>query len=167
MILLLTERALQRYLLGGAQYVLDENATFSVEDKGIRIVLPSGFRIFLAVLRGQDDIEVPAPAVIASCPTATQSQQGTLTHLVDVEITLRFPVDEHANQRHLLDGFQFSCDQLQSALYQDDLPEQVTMAADGFSCLWAPGPWTQASGWIDRLRTYQFKRQLLVTPGVT
>lgn len=159
------ERALQRYLLGSAQFFVAADGNYVRTDKGLKITLRSGFGFFLSVLRGQDDVEAVAPGVIAACPSAVQLEPGTLTHLAEIEITLRYPVDEGQSQRFLLDAFEYASGQLVQALYRDDLPSLISQTEDGFTCTWAPGTWTQASGWVERLRTYQLKRQIVVVPA--
>lgn len=162
--LLKTERALQRWLLGSAAYLITGEGDYVVTDKGLKLRMASGFEFFLPVVRGQDDIELTAPCVITSCPTGRHYQTGSLTMLVDVEITLRYPADAGDVIKEPLAAFEYAAGQLAAALYRDDLPQRLSEAEELFNCQFAPGPWTEMSGFIQRLRVYTFRRQLVVSP---
>lgn len=164
-VLLKTERALRAWMLGNAAYLIASDGTYVVEENGLRIRLQSGFGFFLPVVTGQSDVEMTGPAVVCSCPSGRQVENSTLTHLVDVQVELNFPADEGQNQRYLLDAFNYAVSQLQAALYRTDFTTVLTDAESGFACLHAPGSWTQESGFTDRLRTYRFRRQLVVAPS--
>lgn len=163
-LLLRTERAFQKLLLGSAAYLVVGDGSFVVTDKGLRITLADGFTYDLPVARGQDDVEFTGPGVLCSCPSGTQVENGTRTMRVDVVIELHFPVDEGQRHRFLLDGFEYAVAQLAQALYRHDLPQLLSATENGFTVLHAPGAWTEESGFTDRLRTYRFQRPLIVAP---
>lgn len=163
-VLLKTERAIQRWVLGSAAYLIAGDGSFVVTDNGLKIRLVSGFEFDLPVMRGQDDVENSGPGVIAACAAGVQVEKGTMTHDVQVEITLRYPADEGEGLCSLLDSFEFSCDQLSQAIYRADFPAALTASLDGFTCLSSLGHWRQASGWVGRLRSYQFTGALRVAP---
>jgi hypothetical protein len=64
----------------------------------------------------------------------------------------------------MLDAFHHAVGKLQDALYRSDLETALSGVQDGFTCLHKPGPWQQASGWMDGNRTYLFSRTLDVAP---
>lgn len=163
-ILLKTERAIQRWLLGNAAYLVTGEGQYVVTDKGLKITMGDGYQFFLPVLRGQDDVEKGAPAVVVACPSARQYDRRTSTRVVDVEISLRYPADEGLNARKLLEAFEYAAEMLTGALLRTDFPEVVSTKEDGFTCQWAMEVWTEVSGWTDRFRTYAFRRPLIVMP---
>lgn len=163
-LLLSTERSLKRYLLGSAAWLVSGTGTYIVEEDGIRITLGNGFRYHLGILTGQGAAELTGPAVVCSCPSGTHVESGTRTMRVDVVIELHYPVDESHGLRHPLHAFEYAAAQLAQALYRHDFPQLLSAAESGFTVLYAPGTWTEESGFTDRMRTYRFRRQLIVAP---
>lgn len=156
---------MQRWLLGTAAYLIAADGTYVVTDKGLKIRLATGFEFFLPVIRGQDDVEVGGPAVVAACPRGTQSQPGSATRVVEIEVTLRYPADEGDHAKELLAAFEYAAAQLAAALMRDDFLERLSEHEEEFTALSYVGTWTEDSGWIERLRTYRYMRQIVVTPA--
>jgi hypothetical protein len=155
------ERALARYLLGVAPFLIAAPGEFVLTDEGARIRLSSGFEFNFAVLTGQGACEVSGPCLIALCAEAIQdnTQQFTLNHLCQLEARLKFPVDAESNlgtAAELLSCWEYAASQLVLALYRDDLAERLTANEPDFTCLYLPGPRAQTSGFEaeDRLRVF-------------
>jgi len=156
------ERAFARWLLGAAPYLVAADGSYVLTDKGMRVTLHTGPQFFLAVNRGQDDVEIASPGLIAACDDAVQTELTALNFLVNLQIELRYPVDEGPESCGLLEAFEYAARQLGAALYKTELMDEVSQSEPEFTALNRPAPWREQSGFTGRQRTYRWVTQVSV-----
>lgn len=164
MILVKTERAFARWLTGVAAQLITGEGFYVKSDKGLHVRLKNGVEYPFPVLRGQDDAQVKAPCVVVYCQLGEQLEPATMTHRVEVQLTLHFPAYESPDQTDLLEKFEFAADQLMQALYTDDLLLRVSELEDRFTLMFQLTRWIIESGWDGKDRTFKLRAQFHATP---
>lgn len=109
---------------------------FHVDERGFLVCSPDPGKDFVVgIYYGETEQKIALPAIVVSCPSATEDMDARGNYSCEVDVAVQFPADSTDQNPWTVPALQYVGDGVRNILGHYTLPDLLTAAVDDFGVM--------------------------------